>query len=61
MFNSLPDKRDDFNFAIINFQHLYGNIPTAPRMELLFVNSYATLEPAVCIQTFYNVTVYSEY
>lgn len=41
------DKRNDFNVAIINFPHFNINIST-----------YVPLEFAVCIHTFYNVTVY---
>ena len=30
LFTRLYDKRDCFNFTIINFPHLYKNIPTGP-------------------------------
>ena len=47
-------KRDDFNFAIINFPHHDCNIPTAPPYG---VYNISQLELEVYIQTFYKVTV----
>jgi hypothetical protein len=47
-------KRDDFNFAIINFPHHDCNIPTAPPYG---VYNISQLELEVYIQTFYIVTV----
>ena len=31
------DKRDDFNFEIVNFPFLYGDDPRSPPMMYLFV------------------------
>jgi hypothetical protein len=58
LFTRLCSKRDYFNFTIINFSHLYNNIPAAPRMEFTFYNSYSTLKLSVCIQTYNNATVF---
>ena len=30
LINSLYDKQDDFNFPIVNFSFLSGDIPSAP-------------------------------
>jgi hypothetical protein len=55
---SVP-KKDGFNFVIVNFPHLDNDITTAPVYAVYisqFVRS-APLKLAVCIQTFYHVTV----
>ena len=48
----LNDKRNDFNFVIINFHALTVNYQQLPRMEFIYHNSYATFELVVCIQNF---------
>ena len=34
----LYDKRDDFNFPIVNFPFLCGNIPVSPALVCIFVS-----------------------
>jgi hypothetical protein len=48
---------DDFNFPILNFPHLDNNVPTCPSYAV-WVYQNVKLELAVCIQTFYNVTIF---
>ena len=57
-FLSDSGKRDDFNFTKINFPQLDCKIPIAPRIEFYISQLVNTLEFAVCIQIFYNVTVF---
>ena len=49
----LYDKRDDFNFSIINFPHFDSNIPNAPTYGVYISKPIPTLELAVFIKTFY--------
>ena len=53
----LYDKRYYCRFTIKHFPQ-NSIMPTAPRMEFNFHTSTPTLEPAVYIQTFFNVTVF---
>ena len=52
------NNRNDFSFAIVNFPHLDSNTQTTPCIDLIFHNSYATLELAVCTHAFHNLTVF---
>ena len=50
----LNDKRDNSNFAIINVQRLYSNIPTALSYGVYNHTSSATLKLVVYIHTFFK-------
>ena len=47
----LFEKRYAIYFAIVNFPHLDIYRSTAPSFELIFDNSYATVDVAVCLST----------
>ena len=40
----LYDKRDDFDFDIVNFPFLDGDVPGVPRMECTFLSLFVSLE-----------------
>ena len=42
LYTSINDKRDDFNFHIVNFPFLSSNIPSSPAYCVLFLNLYDT-------------------
>ena len=54
------DKRDDFNFKIINFPNLKSNIPTSPAYGFIFLNSYGIAELVLIFLIFWfdiNISV----
>jgi len=57
----LSEKRDDTNIAITSFRTLIVIYQAFSRVEHIFYTSHATLELAVCIQTFNNAFVFWVY
>ena len=49
----LYDKRDDFNFNIVNFPFLSSNIPQSPAYVCMFHNLYVTLVHPLLIVIFW--------
>jgi hypothetical protein len=56
--NSLYDKRDDFDFAIVNFPFLCSNIPLSPAYGVYIFQLIDTQEHVVGMKTFQNEANY---
>ena len=43
--SKIYDKRDDFNFEIVNFPFLYGDVPSSPSYSVyIFISLFVLLE-----------------
>ena len=50
--SKLNDKRDDFNFEIVNFPFLDGDVPRSPSYgEYIFLSLFVLLECALMLMT----------
>jgi len=56
LFTKFYDKGVYFNFSILNVPHIDSSIPITPTYGVYI--SQRTLELAVCIQTFHNITTH---
>ena len=50
VFSKIYDKRDDFNFEIVNFPFLDGDVPRSP-MVYIFLNLFVLLECVLMLMT----------
>ena len=49
--SKIYDKRDDFNFEIVNFPFLDGDVPRSPSMAYIFLNLFVLQECALMLMT----------
>ena len=49
--SKIYDKRDDFNFEIVNFPFLDGDVPRSPSMVYVFLSLFVLLECVLMLMT----------
>ena len=49
--SKIYDKRDDFNFEIVNFPFLDGDVPRSPSMVYIFLSLFVLLECVLMLMT----------
>ena len=49
--SQIYDKRDDFNFEIVNFPFLDGDVPRSPPMVYIYLSLYVLLECVLMLRT----------
>ena len=49
--SNIYDKRDDFNFEIVNFPFLDGDVPRSPSYGVIFLSLFVLLECALMLMT----------
>ena len=49
--SKIYDKRDDFNFEIVNFPFLDGDVPRSPSMVYIFLSLFVLLEYVLMLMT----------